>query len=570
MNEWFEKTFGTIKEKWGKWTIVQKGILIGIVVLIIAAIVVLLTVSSNKAAVRLFNSPVEASQRREIVTRLQKDGIDADVDSEGYVTVDNETIARKYRSVLVAEGYEPSEKDPYALFDTQKWSRTEFDNKVNWQRAQESAVEQHLEQLEGIRSAHVTLTLPDESLFSADQNPTTASVILFPKQGSDVLASRTKVKGIQHLVMRSVEGLTEDNITIFNGETNEEVNNFADMDALDKINNTDKEQKLIRKLESEYSSAVLKALQLTYGDKRVKIANMKIEMDMSDKSSTSTEYTGIKVKDDNPETPWDDSVVEAQLPLATKRINKEFTGTGYNPEGPAGVEGQNPPNYVDMSNVVGKSTESSEETNYVMNQKVSSMTESPQIQRVTVSVNIDGSWTYPLYDPETHKVRISDSGGYERQYTPISDEEIAKVTRLVQNAVGYNATRGDSVTVINVPFDRTDQFKEEDAQFIKSQNTRKVIFISLIAVAILLLLFILFRFISREIERRKRLREEELLRRQQQEREQALWDAKEQGMEVTLSVEERKRAELQENAVAMAKEHPEDVAMLIRTWLMEE
>ena len=45
---------------------------------------------------------------------------------------------------------------------------------------------------------------------------------------------------------------------------------------------------------------------------------------------------------------------------------------------------------------------------------------------------------------------------------------------------------------------------------------------------------------------------------------------KEEGVEVTMSVEERKRAELQENAIAMAKEHPEDVAMLIRTWLMEE
>jgi len=97
------------------------------------------------------------------------------------------------------------------------------------------------------------------------------------------------------------------------------------MDALDKINSTDKEQKLIRKLESEYSSAVLKALQLTYGDKRVKIANMKIEMDMSEKSSTSTEYTGIKVKDDNPETPWDDSVVESQLPIATKHSQAPVT-----------------------------------------------------------------------------------------------------------------------------------------------------------------------------------------------------------------------------------------------------
>ena len=41
-------------------------------------------------------------------------------------------------------------------------------------------------------------------------------------------------------------------------------------------------------------------------------------------------------------------------------------------------------------------------------------------------------------------------------------------------------------------------------------------------------------------------------------------------MEVSMSVEERRRMELQENAVNMAKEHPENVALLIRTWLMEE
>ena len=54
------------------------------------------------------------------------------------------------------------------------------------------------------------------------------------------------------------------------------------------------------------------------------------------------------------------------------------------------------------------------------------------------------------------------------------------------------------------------------------------------------------------------------------EREKALWQAEQAGMEVTMSVEERRRAELQENAITMAKEHPEDVAQLIRTWLMEE
>ena len=94
--------------------------------------------------------------------------------------------------------------------------------------------------------------------------------------------------------------------------------------------------------------------------------------------------------------------------------------------------------------------------------------------------------------------------------------------------------------------------------------------ISLGAVALVLVLFIVIRLVMRELERRRRLREEELLRQQQAAREQALWDAKEESVGVTMSVEESRRAELQENAIAMAKEHPEDVAMLIRTWLMEE
>ena len=138
MNEWFKKTFGTIKEKWGKWSLVQKIILIGVIVVVIAAIIILLSVSSNKASVRLFNSPVEASQQRTIISRLQRDGINADVDSEGYVTVENNDIAKKYRSQLVSEGYLPKDTDPWSLFDTQKWSRTSFDDKVNWKRATEA------------------------------------------------------------------------------------------------------------------------------------------------------------------------------------------------------------------------------------------------------------------------------------------------------------------------------------------------------------------------------------------------------------------------------------------------
>jgi flagellar M-ring protein FliF len=46
--------------------------------------------------------------------------------------------------------------------------------------------------------------------------------------------------------------------------------------------------------------------------------------------------------------------------------------------------------------------------------------------------------------------------------------------------------------------------------------------------------------------------------------------AEQEGMEVSISVEERTRMELMESVVNLAKEHPEDCAKLIRTWLLEE
>lgn len=94
--------------------------------------------------------------------------------------------------------------------------------------------------------------------------------------------------------------------------------------------------------------------------------------------------------------------------------------------------------------------------------------------------------------------------------------------------------------------------------------------LSLAGIALILLFFILYRIISREIERRKRLREEELLRQAQLERERMLYDQQMADADVSMTVEERRRQELQENAINMAREHPEDVALLIRTWLMEE
>lgn len=571
MNEWFKKFFKTIKEKWAKWTKVQKGILIGIFVVVIVAIVLLITLSSRQTSVRLFNSPVtDQTKQGQILDYLSEHHVNAYATSDGYIYVDDAKTAEKYQSMLVADQLVPTEINPYDLWKTDRFSISDFqENKVNWKQTIERQLKQRLEALPDIRLANVTVALPEDSLFASTQKMTTASVTLFAAYGrEDVLSSKKKVQGLQNLIKKSVEGLTDEGITILNGDTLEEINDFAGMEESEAVEITEKQQKLIRKKETEYSNQVLEQLAGTFGRDRVRITSMKIEMDQSKQTVQEKKYSGVTIKPDNPDTPYDDSEIRDNLVLSFEEINNVFEGTGYNPEGPSGVQGQNPAVYSDASNLIGKETRSSIKQNNALNEQNIYKEVAPQIDRVTLAVNIDGTWKRK-YDEEGHLLFTMENG-IQREYTPISKEDLDSALELVRAAVGYDKSRGDSVVVTNIAFDRSEQFAAEDEAERKKIATRRTIFFVSIGLILVLIAFILIRLISREIERRRRLREEELLRKQQAEREAALWEAKEKGMEVTMSVEERKRAELQENAIAMAKEHPEDVAMLIRTWLTEE
>ena len=193
----------------------------------------------------------------------------------------------------------------------------------------------------------------------------------------------------------------------------------------------------------------------------------------------------------------------------------------------------------------------------------------PKPEKWSVSVNVDGTWR-KFRDPKTGRFAIDDDGRIKREYVAPTEEVLNQVKSYIEGAIGYNRNRGDIVSVTAIQIDRTKQFEEEDEAYFAEIQRRRTIILSLISIAVILVGFILFRIISKEMERRRREREARLLAEQQAARERALWEAKDEGMDVTMSVEETRRMELQENAIAMAKEHPEDVAMLIRTWLMEE
>jgi flagellar M-ring protein FliF len=564
MNEWLKKVREQLKALWAKWSRTQKIILFSIIGATVLAIILLVSLSATPAMVALFSSPVtDADARTQINARLDQSQIKFQLRADNIYYVADETVARRARMILNTENLIPT-SDPWAIFDTQSWTTTDFERDVNLQRAVQKQLKQHIEALDGVEIANVTLVVPKTELFVADQKPTSASIIITPSIGSDIATNRKKLEGIQRLVKTAVAGLTDENLVITDN-TGVQLNDFAGMVALDNLDLAKRELKLKNDLQTQYRNEITDALGKVFSPDRVQVFRIEVNFDMSKETSVNEEYTPPKL------TPGDKYTSPTYGPYAqsSQSVDEHFLGSGFNPEGPTGTEGQTTPTYSDLSNLNGKYDKTSNTVNNVVNKKVTNSEKQPyEIKGISAGITIDGT-TVQKYD-KNGKVMLDANGAIQRVFVPVSDADIAKAKSVVQAAIGFNRDRGDTVEVQAMQFDHSAQFAKEDAVFKHQAQVRSIIYIALGALGALLILVLAYRLIAKELERRRRLREEELARQHQAMREAALRTAEEQGVEVELSVEDRARLEMQENAANMAREHPEDVAQLIRTWLVEE
>ncbi len=568
MLEWLQRVRQQLTELWSGWSATQKGIFVSLSIAAVAAVIAVISFSAAPTRVELLGRAItDEEYLDEITYRLDRESVNYTVTGDNRILVDDERTARRMRSILTREDIVPPRTDPWDLFDVERWTQTDFERNVNLQRSITRAVEQHIVALDEVDSASVNLVLPDDALFAEDQNEVRASIVIQPTPGSDIRDSRQKIEGIERLVMFAVEGLERENITI-NDPSGVVLNDFESLAEFDELEVRRRELDVKRELEVRYINSIRDALEGIWGRDRVRVANIDIDLDYGKYTRETEEFSPIEVRPNNPRTPFDDSEFVLNIPRSERDFSEEFEGTGFNPEGPPGVEGQAPPEYLDRAGTVGRYDRAETQRNYELNRSVTSETGAPSIDRISVGVALDGRWEWQ-YDDQGN-VELNPDGSIVREYIPIEEDELERARELVQAAVGYSEERGDSVQVQHIQFNRAAEHQEEDDVFRRQQNIQRIVLYSLAGIASLLVLFILIRVIQREVERRRRQREEELARQHQAMREAALRSAEEEGADVEMSVEERARMEMQENAVNMAREHPEDVAQLIRTWLMEE
>jgi len=568
MKEQFKKIIEKLLGIWTKISLVQRIIIILVAIVVVTAFIMLAAYSSSPGVVSVLSLPIkDENLLHKISGRMDEENIPHQINPNGMIYVQNPMTARRVVSILAREDLLPKNASPWDVFKMERWTVTDFERKVNLRSAIQSSLKAHLEALDDIDSAQVTLVLPEKEIFVEDQKKESASIVITPKPGSDITRNKKKMEGIVKLVKFAIGGLEEDFIKILDNEGND-LSDFSGLVDFDRYENIKKELRIKSDFEKEYRKVIIQSLNKIFGKDRVEILNIDIDLDMSKVKIDTKEHFPITMTPEDPTLPYSVREVIPSITISKEHVNEYFKGTGFNPEGPPGQEGQTPPAYKDLEGMYGEYKKNNITENEAVNEKRISEERSPSIRRITVGVAIDGIWKWE-YD-DTGNVKLNRDGSIVRNYTPISDVDVQKARTLVEHSVGYSKVRGDSVTVQALQFDRTKEHQIEDEKYRAKMRAKQIITYSILGLLALIAFFIIFRIILRAIERRRKLREEELARQHQAMREAALRSAEEDAVSVEMSVEDRARLEMQEMAVNMAREHPEDVAQLIRTWLLEE
>ncbi len=566
MLEFFKKIITQLTDIFGKLDTTKK-VIIGVVTgTVVIAFIVLFSVSSGQPNVVLF-SELTADDFGQVTKKMDEMGFRYETSGQTSIMVrpgDREVILTK----LAQEQMIPRGIPGWKLFDMTKWTETERELDVKFMRSLRDEIKRHIESLENIEKANVDIAMTEDTIYSEKETPYTAAISVHLKPGYEKL-SRKEIKGIVYLVSRAVGSrLKPENVTI----TDSYGNIISDFD--DELDRAKTEYTIIEyrnKLEERARVRMLNdiraGLERIYSSDRIQVLRLNMDFNWDKVSEEQEEYSPIELEKDNPATPYSERKIKDSLVISEKTTDEQFQGHGWNPEGPAGTEGNTPPGYKASDDQFAKYNKNEQIKNHAVNKTMRKIDRAPyDISRVSVAIAIDGLQSLPKlpsgeYDLDPTKQPIQEA---------LTSEQLKKAENIVKKAINFDEGRGDQVAVENIMFDRSRYWEDLRNEFRKKEQIKKILLAALIGVIALFVGFILFRAISREMERRRRAKEEALALEQQRMREAALRAAEEEGIDVELSLEERARLELQENAVNLARERPDDVAQLLRTWLAEE
>ncbi len=336
---------------------------------------------------------------------------------------------------LATQGLPKGSVAGFELMESNKFGMTQFQERLNFQRGLEGELTRSIQALSSVQSARVHLALPNQNGFFREQQKPSASVLVSLHPGR--ILDRAQLAGIVHLVASSVPELAPSAVSVLD-DTGKLLSQSPDSAAGAEIN---AQQLLyVQQLEQQYSRRIMDILEPVVGRDNVK-AQVTAEVDFSQTESTSEQF--------RPNQTPDSSAVRSQQVLESRgSATKTATGVpgavANQPPAPsaAPINGANPaPNAGGQQGTEEQTNKRESTTNYEVDKTVKVVRGSTgAVKRLSAAVVVN-------YQSAEDKGKT-----VTKALTP---EQIEQMTALVRETIGFNRERGDSVNLMNTPFQVT-------------------------------------------------------------------------------------------------------------------
>jgi flagellar M-ring protein FliF len=421
---------------------------------VIAAVVLMVGKQPNE----LLYSNLDLKEASSVTQALDQAGIKYETRGDGSTILVARDKVNSARLLVSGKGLVTSGSVGYEIFDTSSaLGQTDFVQQLNRQRALQGELERTIQGWQGVRAARVHLVLPKRQLFEEGAEQPSAAVTI---SMGGVEASAEMVRAIQNLVAGSVSGMKGEKVNVIDqhGKTLSAGSDasMAGKEAADRKT----------EVEAQIAKTIKEMIDGVLGPGKARV-NVTAEIDLNRITVQEEKF------DPDGQVVRSESTNEASTSESKADDTGGVTATQNIPGGsPAGFQ------------ALGSKTGSNDTvTNYEISKSVrTEVTEPGTVKKLAVAVAIDGI-SAPV-----------GKDGKAGAYTARTAEEMAQLEQLVKTAVGFDAARGDQVSVINVRFPTAEGMAAGEktgmmAAFDKNDIMRAIELGVLAIVALLVLMF---------------------------------------------------------------------------------
>ncbi|MDH5708202.1 MAG: flagellar basal-body MS-ring/collar protein FliF [Hylemonella sp.] len=323
----------------------------------------------------------------------------------------------------------------FELMESNRFGMTQFQERLTFQRGLEGELTRSIQSLSSVQSARVHLALPNQNGFFREQQKPSASVLVSLNAGRSL--DRSQIAGIVHLVASSVPEMKPNAVSVLDDSgkllsaTGDGLHGAA--------TGADAQQlQYVQQIEQLYSQRIVEILAPVVGRENIR-AQVTADVDFSQVEQTSETH--------KPNQAPDAGVVRSQQVVEANNANGSAQPAGVpgaasnQPPAPAAAPINGDAQALAAAAAAGAGSSSRRESivNYEVDKTIKVVrAASGMVKRLSAAVVIN------------HQTRTDARG--KTTTTPLSEQQIERMTALVRETIGFSQERGDSVNLMNAPF----------------------------------------------------------------------------------------------------------------------